>query len=238
MMYDKTAHYYDHIYLAQGKDYRQEAARVHAIIQKYKQTPGNMLLDVACGTGGHLGYLNEHYTVEGLDLDDKMLAITSEKHPDIPLHQSDMVDFYLGWQFDAVVCLFSSIGYVLTIERLNQTLETFARHIHPGGVVLVEPWLFPEKYKPGSVHAAYVNEPQLKIARMSISKVEDGVSVHDFHYLIATPEGVHHEVERHELRLFTHEEYMNAFHQARLTVHFDNDGITGRGLYIGRKDFG
>ena len=87
---------------------------------------GNLLLDVGCGTGLHLGPLREHYQVEGLDLDKNMLEVAREKYPEIPLHLADMVDFNLGCQFDTITCLFSSIGYTKTIPRLNKALGNMA----------------------------------------------------------------------------------------------------------------
>jgi ubiquinone/menaquinone biosynthesis C-methylase UbiE len=44
------------------------------------------LLDVACGTGKHLEQLMRWYQVEGLDLDDGLLAIARERLPGVPLH--------------------------------------------------------------------------------------------------------------------------------------------------------
>ena len=37
--------------------------------------PTDTIVDVACGTGGHLTYLKHHYVAEGLDLDPNLLAI-------------------------------------------------------------------------------------------------------------------------------------------------------------------
>src|SRR4051794_2103872 len=122
--YSQSAAVYDAIYT--WKDYAGEAARLHALIAQYKQCPAMTLLDVACGTGQHLAFLRDHYTVEGLDLEPDHLAAARVRNPGVPLHQGDMVDFDLGRRFAVLTCLFSAIGYVQTVARLQQTLATFA----------------------------------------------------------------------------------------------------------------
>jgi len=234
-MFSKSAKLYDTIYLNMGKDYSAEAGKIRALIQQHKQTSGNLLLDVACGTGLHIGPLCEHYQVEGLDLDQNMLEMARQKHPDIPLHHANMMNFDLGHQFDAITCLFSSIGYVKSISGLFQTIGNMARHLKPGGILLVEPWFTPENWNTGTVHASFVDKPDLKIARMNISKRKDRLSSFTFHYLIATPEGIEHFTETHELGLFTEVEYLEAFRSAGLEVLHDPTGLDGRGLFIGLK---
>jgi len=80
----------------------------------------------------------------------------------------------------------------------------------------MEPWFTPEQWKPGRVSAIFVDQPELKISRMNISEVEDNLSFFIFHYTVGTPQGIEYFTERHELGLFTHEEYLEAFQsQAR-----------------------
>ena len=232
-MFSRSARLYDSIYLNIGKDYSEEAGKIHAFIQQHKQTSGNLLLDVACGTGLHIGPLREHYEVEGLDLDEKMLEIAREKHPDISLHQGDMLNFDPGHPFDAITCLFSSIGYVKSIPGLNQAIGNMARHLKPGGILLVEPWFTPEAWNTGTLHASLVDKPELKIARMNISERKGRLSFFTLHYLVATPEGIEHFTELHELGLFTEVDHLEAFRAAGLEVIFDPAGLTGRGLYMG-----
>jgi ubiquinone/menaquinone biosynthesis C-methylase UbiE len=232
-MFSKSAQYYDEIYASIDKDYEVEVSKLHTFIQKYKQSPGNSLLDVACGTGIHAGFLSKYYQVQGLDLDPQMLAVAKKKHPDIRFHQGDMTDFDLHRQFDVIVCLFSSIGYVKTRSRLRKAMKNMARHLLPGGVVLVEPWFTPEQWHPGRASMTYVDKPDLKIARVSYSRQRGRLSFLDFEYLIGTPKGIEHYREVHELGLFTHQEYMDAFQAAKLSVHHDLEGLDGRGLYIG-----
>jgi ubiquinone/menaquinone biosynthesis C-methylase UbiE len=232
-MFTKSAAFYDLLY--GFKDYAAEADKVRLVIDAANKGTGRRLLDVACGTGQHLQYLKEHFEPEGLDLDPELLALAGRRLPELRFTHADMVDFNLGRRFDAVVCLFSSIGYVATLQNLRITARTFARHLQPGGVVVVEPWLTPDAFRPGHVHAWLAEASDLKIARMSSSDLRVDRWVLNFHYLVGTPEGVEHFTEQHHLGLFTTEDYLNAFRDAGLHVTYDPEGITGRGLMIGVK---
>lgn len=230
-MFKKSAAFYDAIY--HWKDYAAEAHRLRDIIRAYKQSTGDRLLDVACGTGQHLVHLSEHYDVEGLDLEPEFVDMARGRLPGASFHLADMRDFDLGKTFDVVVCLFSSIGYVKTVEALNQSITAMAKHTVPGGLVIVEPWLMPDTFKPGHIGMITVDDPTLKISRINLSHVEDGISILNFHYLVATPEEITHFTEQHELAMFTHEQYTEAFHAAGLDVIHDEAGLMNRGLYIG-----
>jgi ubiquinone/menaquinone biosynthesis C-methylase UbiE len=235
IMFSKSAQYYDEIYASVNKDYAAEAAKTRKIIQTYRQTKGRSLLDVACGTGAHARYLSKYYQVDGLDLDAGLLAIARKKLPKVRFHQGDMLNFDLGRQFDAVVCLFSSIAYVKTKPRLQKAIKTMVRHLLPGGVLVVEPWFSPKQWHPGRTYVTQVSKPDLKIVRMSLSRQRGKLSLIEFQYMIGTPQGIEHSVEIHELGLFTHQEYMDAFKAAGLDVTHDPAGLDGRGLYIGVK---
>ena len=230
LVFSRSARLYDAVY-ASIRDYPREAAELDRLIQERR--PGaRTLLDVACGTGAHLDHLSG-YEAEGLDLDPEMLAVARERLPNVPLHEGDMADFELGKRFDAVVCMFSSIGYVRTEERLRSAVASMARHLEPDGVLVVEPWLSPEAWVDRHVGAVFVDEPELKIARMNVGEREGNLSIFEFEYLVGTPNGLERFNERHELGLFTVEQYLEAFRAAGLEVDHDPEGPMGRGLYIG-----
>jgi ubiquinone/menaquinone biosynthesis C-methylase UbiE len=231
-MFTESARYYDQIY--SFKDYRAEVQRLVAIIGERLRSGGDRLLDVACGTGGHIEYLREHYNVEGFDLSPELLGIARRRNPGVTFHQGDMTDFSLEREYDAVTCLFSSIGYVKTLDNLDRAVACMARHLAPGGVLIVEPWFTPEAWHPNTVHGMLIDEPELKIARVNTSFVDGRLSYFDLHYLIGTPEGTEHLVERHELGLFETGEMCAAFTGAGLRVTHDPEGLIGRGLYIGQ----
>lgn len=234
-MFSKSAKFYNALYGSMGKDYFAEAQKAHSLIQQYKRSSGNSLLEVACGTGLHASIFQEFYQAEGLDLDNEMLVVARQNYPDILFHQADMVDFDLGKQFDVITCLFSSIGYVKTKDRLVRAIQTMTNHLLSGGVLLIEPWFAPDQFEVGNVYALFVDQPDLKVSRMSLGQIEENISILTFHYMVGTPQSIDYFSERHELGLFTQEEYLEAFHKAGLEVNRDPEGLDGRGLYIGLK---
>ena len=234
-MYPRTNRYYDAIY--SWKDYAGDAARLRLIITEKARTdkPAATLLDVACGTGMHLSYLQSDFQVEGLDFDEGMLGLARERLPGVPLHHGSMNSFDLGKRFDVVTCLFSAIGAMTTPEQLEQAICCMARHTNPGGLVIVEPWLPPDVFETGRLNALFVDQPDLKLSRMSISAREDDVALFNFNYLIGTPDGISTATESLRLGLFTQDQYMAAFTACGLHVEYDKQGLMERGMYIGLR---
>jgi SAM-dependent methyltransferase len=232
-MYTQSIPFYDVIH--SFNDYQAEAQLLIDIINEHLLSGGDRLLDVACGTGMHLQFLKDKFEVEGLDLSLEFLDIARARTPDVLYHHADMMDFDLGRKYDVVTCLFSSIGYVKTLENLHRAVTCMAKHLLAGGALVIEPWFTPDSWNPGTVHAQFIDEPELKIARVNTSCVEGKLSYFNFHYLIGTPDGVEFFIERHELGLFERDEMFEAFRNSGLEVTYDEKGLKGRGLYIGRK---
>jgi ubiquinone/menaquinone biosynthesis C-methylase UbiE len=216
------------------KDYEGEAAQLIALIRE-RNPDARTLLDVACGTGKHLEQLRGTFEVEGVDIHEGLLAIARERLGDaVPLHVGDMRTLDLGRRFDAVTCLFSAIGHVADADELDAAIAAMARHLEPGGVLVVEPWLEPGVWVEGRLHLLTVDEPDLKIARMTMAGRRGNTSILEFHYLVGKPHGFETIEETMELELFTTEEQLRAFVRAGLLVEHDPAGLMERGLLIGR----
>ena len=227
--YSLSAKYYDHLYAA--KDYKAEVDQLLTELG----ISGGSCLDLACGSGRHLEHLAAHFDCQGLDLEPDFLREAVTRVPGAALHQADMLDFDLPDRFDLITCFFGSVGYLKEVNRLNQALSNWARHLKPGGWIALEKWLNPDEFRSGKVYAVFVDKPEFKLTRMVVSRAQGTLYDSDFHYLLATPAGVEHFIERHQLRMFRDEEYCQAMAGAGLTPKFSsNQGI--RGMYLARKE--
>jgi len=232
-MFTKSSDFYDLLY--SSKNYQKES---EVLIDKIKIRKPNAktILDICCGTAEHHKYLKKEFKIDGIDLNKEFINIAKKKNPNCKYHISDMVDFELDKQYDILICLFSSIGYVKTFERLTSTLKCFNKHLKNGGLIIVEPWLTPENWYNGKIYMQRYERDDLKICRMNRSHSKGNLSILHFHYLLGSPEkGVEYFEEKHELALFTNDEMKKAFYEANLEVTFDKKGITEKGLYYGMK---
>lgn len=232
-MFSKTAKYYDAIY--SFKDYNAEAASVRSIIKQEHPT-ARSILDVGCGTGEHARRLATDFAVDGIDLEPEFIALAQSKVITGTFSVADMRQFQLEKRYDVVLCLFSSIGYLLQESEVIQALTCFSDHLADGGVMLVEPWFTPDAWQTGRPWLTPpVDLPELKICRMNVSARRGDVSLLDFHYLIATPVGVEHVEEKHELALYSVDQLLRCFAVAGLVASHDPVGLFGRGLYMARR---
>jgi SAM-dependent methyltransferase len=232
-MFRQTAHVYDLIYEASGKDYAAESSAIHELVQA-RNRGARTLLDVACGTGGHLRHLRHWYTVMGVDLDPDMLEEARVHLPGVPLVEADMRTLDLDARFDAVTCLFSSIGYMAGTDELGDATRAMARHLHPGGVLVVDGWVRPVTWRDGDPpHLEVAADDEVTVARVSRTTREGNTTRLEMHHLIATRDRIDHVVDHHELTLFTPEEYETAFLSAGLVVETVESPMEGRDRYVG-----
>ena len=229
---DRSAELYDFIF-----DEREAAANARKLRDLLLQAAphARSLLDVACGTGSHLKQLTEWYDVEGVDASPSMLQRARSRLPGTPLHQADMRSFDLRKTFDIVICLSSSIAHMRTLEDLDAAAETIARHTSPAGVVVIEPWDFPEDGSDERPWLHTVARGTRAVALMETTTLADPFWTQETHLLVwEAGAGIEHLVERSTLGAFTKTAYVRALDQAGLSVTFEEGGLLGRGLFVAK----
>ncbi len=232
-MFDKSADYYDLIY--SFKNYEDEAAKVVALLKEHHQAATD-ILDVACGTARHAAIIKQQsgYRIDGIDLNEDFIRIAQARHNNGQFTVADMTAFDLGTSYDVVMSLFSSIGYALNVNKLESALACFRRHVRNDGIVIVEPWLTPDNFESGRHHEQQAEQDGMRVTRHCLTAVEDHVSTLHFNYIVEQDGKQERFEETHRLGLFTVDEMQQAFNKAGLKVTYDEHGLTGRGLYIGR----
>ncbi|MGH7738141.1 MAG: class I SAM-dependent DNA methyltransferase [Candidatus Tyrphobacter sp.] len=233
LTYSRSALYYDALLATSGKNYARESLVIGELVDRYKRSAGRRLLDAGCGTGRHLEHLSRRFDCEGLDIDRGMLALAAERCPNVKLHFTDMIGFNLGERFDIITCLFGSIAYLPTLQRFEQTIANFARHLVPGGIAIVEPWLRPHEWEDGRVNASFADLPDMKIARMHVNRRDENVALLNFHYMAAMRDGVRSIEETHRLLILSDDQYREAFLHAGFELHAGSQVLGGRDLFVG-----
>jgi ubiquinone/menaquinone biosynthesis C-methylase UbiE len=102
---------------------------------------GRSVLEVACGTGRvTIRLAREDVDIVGVDLDEEMLKVArskSSKLPNIRWIQGDMRSFALGETFGLIIVPGHSFQFMCTPEDQVRALETFKRHLIPGGTLVI-----------------------------------------------------------------------------------------------------
>lgn len=231
----QLAKVYEIFYRSRGKDWNAEAEEVTRLVRA-RMPQARTLLDVACGTGAHMATFRERFEeVEGLEIAPPMLELARERLPGLAFHEGDMRDFALKRTFDAVVCMFCAIGYLGTFEELRAAVRAMSDHLRPGGVLVIEPWWFPEDHVEGYVAGDLGREDGLTVARISHSTLQGRSTRMEVRFLVGESTGIKEFTEIDVLSLFTKDEYTQAFLDADCSVEYLPGAPTGRGLFVGTR---
>ena len=132
--YDKLTYDVDYVCWA---DYIEKHFRRRGL-------PGNIVLDLACGTGSLTRELAQRgYEMIGVDLSPEMLTEAAEKNRDVgevpPIFLCQpMENLDLYGTIDACVCCLDSVNYVTSPKKLQQAFERVHLFLMPGGLFLFD----------------------------------------------------------------------------------------------------
>jgi ubiquinone/menaquinone biosynthesis C-methylase UbiE len=138
--YSRLAEIYDHV--MRHVDYVHWASYVESLFDRHLATPKSVL-DLACGTGSLAIELHRRgYEVSGADGCLEMLEVGRKKvaalnYP-ISFYHRNLIDLHDLPTFDAVLCLYDSINYMMTLDDMEKAFEMMKKVIKPGGIVIFD----------------------------------------------------------------------------------------------------
>lgn len=139
---------YDLIY--KDKNYYKECNLISRLVVKHsKILESKNLLDIGCGTGAHAYHLSKKYNIVGIDLSEEMLRIAAAKFDGsharkTPIFLKDnAVTFTSKLKFDVAIMMFSVVGYILEIKKIQECLINIRKHLKKSGVLIFDFWYGP-----------------------------------------------------------------------------------------------
>lgn len=151
----RYAELYDLFY--SDKPYGEEAGFVHHCLRTFGRSPTHDILELACGTGRHALELEKYgYKITATDRSLDMLQVArrraAERRSQVLFAPGDMQQLQVPEkEYDAIICLFDSIGYLKTDESFAKALAAIRSHLRPNGLFVFEFWHAPAmltKYSP------------------------------------------------------------------------------------------
>lgn len=131
MEYQEMAKYYDLFY--KKKNYDKESTFLENLINKRKN-----ILDVGCGTGLHMHYLEEkNYQVEGLDLNEGMLEVAKTRVKGL-LYQGNLLDFQPKKKYDAIISMFAVFNHLNNEQELEKAILHWYKYLNENGILIID----------------------------------------------------------------------------------------------------
>ena len=138
--------YFDQTFVSLYRDFltpQRTEREIAGLREMVALPPGGAVLDLACGWGRHSVELaRAGFRVTGLDLSETLLARARKRAAaagvEVEFVRGDMREVPWTDRFDAVLLLYSSLGYFLSDEEDLRVLRGAARALRPDGVFVLE----------------------------------------------------------------------------------------------------
>lgn len=197
------------------------------------------MLELGVGGGHNLSHLTGGFECTAMDLSPDMLALSQSLNPGIPHHVGDMRYLRLDQTFD-VVLIHDASSYLLTELDLENTFQTAARHLRPGGILVVAPDWVEETFPDGWV---YTWDRQQEGIEVNIQEVMVDADPTDtqvestYTYTIKKDGKVTVELDAHITGLFAINTWSKLMEDAGFSVEVrplpPNEGGYGSWLFVG-----
>lgn len=216
-MYEIISKYYDLMYV-NDESYQAEVNKVVSLVEQYKKSKGNTLLDIACGTGAQAAYLQSHFMITGIDISNEMLEVAENKIENAIFINADMCDFNLNNQYDVIVNLYGSIGQAESLEHMQMSMNCVFKHLKQGGVFILTPWSTKESFNEALVCRTKTFDLS-GFCRMETVKRDSNEKIRiDYHHLISDNLDVTYYKHTNFITLFSESEYETSIQNAGMKI--------------------
>ena len=130
-------------------EYEDDARFVRAALEQAVSGDCRSVLELGSGGGHTAHHLVAHYDLTLADLSPAMLAQSQHINPEAQHVVGDMRTVALERHFDAVF-VHDAIDYMVRLDDLRAVIENAARHLRPGGALLLLPDDTREAFEPGT----------------------------------------------------------------------------------------
>lgn len=121
------------------RDDGDAAAWVRAIAGKWQLDQHAQVLDLACGRGRHAKHFAaQGLRVTGVDISTESIDEARSTVPEAEFIVHDMREPLTEARFDAVACLFTSLGYFDSLADDQRVFDSVAAMLKPGGRFVVD----------------------------------------------------------------------------------------------------
>jgi hypothetical protein len=220
-------------------DYTAEAAFYRRALESACTYPPRTLLELGSGGGNNASHLKANFQLTLVDLSHAMLELSMAINPECEHLPGDMRSIRLGRLFDAVF-IHDAISYMTTEADLRAAIQTAFVHCRPGGAALVAPDHVRETFRPSTDHGGQDSGGRgMRYLEWTWDPdPADSSYLVDFAYLLRDEAGmVRVEYDRHQLGLFSREEWLRfiaeAGFEARMVPFVESDGELGSEVFLG-----
>ena len=217
-LYNDLAHLWPII--SPPEEYLEEAEYWRAALRARLGPGRHRILELGVGGGHLLSHLTADYQATGVDISEKMLALSQQLNPGVDHHVGDMRTVRLGRTFGAVL-VHDAIGYMLSENDLRAVFATARAHLEPDGVFIVAPDWFRDTFQGTSVQHWIRSKDELELTFIEYRHDPDpsDTTIESLFYFILRNDGeVRVEQDQHLTGLFPLDTWLKLLDQAGFEV--------------------
>lgn len=105
-----------------------------------KSLEAELVLEMACGTGGLTEKLVRDYKLHAFDLSDDMLSVCENKirSKNLKLFKQNMAGFSAPASYDAMFSVGDSLNYVTDVKDFEAAIKSSYNHLKEGGIFIFD----------------------------------------------------------------------------------------------------